>query len=113
LLPDTNLKENIMALSDKLEKGLPIWSRLYKLESMESRMFGLKADMLALMSDVVCEEEIEPLIEFQDYIDAAAERMKWVLSQLRYYAHNERVMPLPPQSDSSSSEATGSRKSQK
>jgi hypothetical protein len=102
-----------MALPEKLEKGLPVWSRLYDLESYQSRLYGLKGDIFKLLNEVQSEEELEPLMEMQDYLDAALERCKWVTSAVRRYAEAEGITSIPPQSDSSLSEATGSRKSQK
>ena len=112
-----------MALTPQEEKAIPIWSHLYKLEGLRSRMYGYKSDVLAMLSEIICEEELEPLLEFQDYIDAAAVRIAWALQSAQVLAREvglnihavaeDGKSVIPPQSGSSLTEGRGAGRPRK
>lgn len=58
-------------------------TNLNVLESMKSRIYSLVMDEKVVMSFIHPEQNISYLCEFDDYLDAAKERLNWATEDLR------------------------------
>ena len=68
-------------------------------------MYSAKQDAMVMLQDVQCADELEPLMELHDYVDAALARINWAVAALQFYIQEKGGdSNIPPQSGASSSE---------
>ena len=62
---------------------MALTTNMNMLESMKSRLYSLAMDMKMVLSFVHPKQDLNYVCEFNDYLDAAKERLNWATEDLR------------------------------